>query len=73
MTSSCPSLSTEDIVFILQIFNRLYFHHAGMTLPGEGFWTESAGAKCAEDGCPSVGFDYFLRSVGENSFVGTDY
>ena len=34
MTSYCPYLSTEDIIFTLQIFSRLYFHHAGMTLPG---------------------------------------
>ena len=31
-----------------------------MTLPG-GIWKRSAGAKCAEDGCRSVGFDMFLR------------
>ena len=25
------------MIFTLQIFSRLYFHHAGMTLPGAGF------------------------------------
>ena len=60
MTSYCPYLSTYDIIITLQIFSRLYFHHAGMTLPG-GIWKGSAGAKCAEDGCRSVGFDMFLR------------
>ena len=32
MTSYCPYLSTQDIKFTLQIFSRLYFHHAGMTI-----------------------------------------
>ena len=31
MTSYCQYLSTKDILFTLQIFSKLYFHHAGMT------------------------------------------
>ena len=37
MAPYCPNVSTYDITFTLQIYSKLHFHHAGMTLPGKGF------------------------------------
>ena len=70
MTSYCPYLSTSDILFTLQIFSRLYFHHAGMTLPG-GFGRGAQGPNVQRMVVAALALTVFFVGLKGLAFVGS--